>query len=244
MTSEATLLELLERIGAQCGKAVFISNYELNQWSENAVTAMKSCNLMVKAHPAISVECIGCENSCMRPVIFADQFCAQSAFVLCDKRDDTNRILIPISHIEQWQASGCSVANLLSNMLNLSPPTENKASPFSWRIGVLKGTKHSSHIVLTTNDKLKLILLIAGHTIELDELLTLDNGGFKIDRRKLNRLIDNPIAGAGDAESAKQRRERLKKRVITEKNKGNKKFLKTVAEEEGISVTRIKQLMQ
>jgi hypothetical protein len=46
-----------------------------------------------------------------------------------------------------------------------------------------------------------------------------------------------------DQESAAQRRERLNKRVQAEKAKGNKAFLKKVAEQESISVSRLKQLL-
>jgi len=67
--------------------------------------------------------------------------------------------------------------------------------------------------------------------------------GFKLDRRTFVRLVDSPIAGSGDKESATQRRARVKKRVQAEKNRGNKAFLKTVAEDEKISVTRLKQLL-
>jgi hypothetical protein len=70
-----------------------------------------------------------------------------------------------------------------------------------------------------------------------------DGDRFAVDRRTLNRLVDQPVAGAGDTESATQRRERIKKRVQAEKAKGTKAFLKAVAEEEGISVTRLKQLL-
>ncbi len=60
----------------------------------------------------------------------------------------------------------------------------------------------------------------------------------------MTRLVDQPVAGAGDEESAAQRRERLKKRVQAVKAKGTKAFLKTVAEEEGISSSRLKQLLR
>jgi hypothetical protein len=59
----------------------------------------------------------------------------------------------------------------------------------------------------------------------------------------LAHLVDKPIAGAGDPESAMQRRARLKKRVQSEKDKGTIAFLKIVAEEERISVPRLKQLL-
>ena len=65
-----------------------------------------------------------------------------------------------------------------------------------------------------------------------------------IDKRMLKRCVDSPVAGAGDAESAEQRRDRLKARVRAEKAKGTKAFLKMVAEEEGVSVSRVKQLVR
>lgn len=59
----------------------------------------------------------------------------------------------------------------------------------------------------------------------------------------LNRCVDRPVAGAGDTESAEQRRERLRARVREEKAKGTRAFLKAVADEERITVSRLKQLI-
>jgi hypothetical protein len=110
-----------------------------------------------------------------------------------------------------------------------------------WEVGMLKGAKHSSHLVLIADGKLTLSL--AGHSVPVADVLALEGNAFQVDRRALTRLVDQPIAGAGDAESAAQRRERLKKRVQAVKAKGIKAFLKAVAEEEGISVSRLKQLL-
>lgn len=51
------------------------------------------------------------------------------------------------------------------------------------------------------------------------------------------------VEGLLDGRQAEERRKRLIERVAEEKNKGNKSFLKTVAEEEGISRSRLKQLI-
>ncbi len=56
-------------------------------------------------------------------------------------------------------------------------------------------------------------------------------------------MVDKPT-GVENIESIQARRERVRKRVEEEKNKGNKAFLKTVAEEEGLSTSRIKQLIK
>jgi hypothetical protein len=107
---------------------------------------------------------------------------------------------------------------------------------------MLKGKKGSSHLVLLADGRLSLTL--AGHSIALADILALESMGFKLDKQTLVRLVDKPVAGAGDKESATQRRAMLKKRVQAEKNRGNKTFLKTVAGDEGISVSRLKQLLQ
>ncbi len=107
---------------------------------------------------------------------------------------------------------------------------------------MFKGAKHSSHLLLSADGQLTLNL--AGHSIDLADILTFESCGFKLDKRVLVRLVDKPIAGAGDAESAELRREKLIKRVQAEKNKGNRAFLKSVAEEEGFSVSRLKQIVK
>lgn len=131
---------------------------------------------------------------------------------------------------------------LITGLLGLRSLDAGAISSGRWEIGLLKGRKHSSHIVLIADGQLT--LCVAGHTVALADVLTLDGDSFKLDKQTLIRFADKPVAGAGDAESAAQRRERLKKRVQAEKAKGNKAFLKTVSEDEGISVSRLKQLLE
>ena len=162
-------------------------------------------------------------------------------FIVCDKRSDINRVGVPISRLEQWQASGTSIAELITGLLGLPRPDSGASSAGRWEIGVFKGAKRSSHLVLLADGKLTLSL--AGHSIALAEVLTLEGSGFKLDKRAMALLVDRPVASAGDAESATQRRTRLTKRVQAERDRGTKPFLKTIAEEEGISLSRLKQLL-
>ena len=244
MTPEEILVELLERVGAGQDAPVLVSEDELNQWPSIAVTAMQKEGLLVKASPATSAICHGCERECAMPVhnILPDKARLPEAFIICDKRNDINRVPVPISRLEQWRASGITVANLLTGLLDLRKPGTNKASTERWEIGMLKGKKHSSHLVLLADSGLT--VTFAGHSIALPDVLALEEGHFTVDKRKLTRLVDQPVAGAGDVESATQRRKRLKKRVQAEKAKGTKAFLKVVAVEEGISVSRLKQLLE
>jgi len=243
MTPLDAILELLARMGASNGAAVLVSEEELSHWPVAAIGAMKSQKLLVKARPAASAVCPGCEEECVMPVhTLTHETRGTASFIVCDKRSDTNRVAVPISRLEQWQASGTSIADLLAGLLGLRRPDTGDTSTGRWEIGMFKGAKRSSHLVLLADGRLTLSL--AGHSIALADILALESNGFKLDKRTLIRLVDKPVAGAGDAESAAQRRERLKKRVQAEKTKGNKAFLKAVSEDEGISVSRLKQLLK
>jgi len=243
MTSESVLGELLGRVGARQGAAVTMSAHELGDWPGAAVATMKSQGLLTKARPATSAVCPGCERECVMPVhVLPDKAREPAAFIVCDKRSDINRVPVPVSCLEQWQASGDSIAALLAGLLGLHRSEARGTDAARWEVGMLKGAKHSSHLVLIADGKL--FLSLAGHSVQLADVLALEGNAFKVDRRTLTRLVDQPVAGAGDVESAAHRRERIKKRVQAVKNKGVKAFLKTVAEEEGITVSRLKQLLR
>lgn len=243
MTPELALIELLQRLGAQHGAVAIISSDELSEWPSPAVAAMKSQRLLTMASPARSAVCSGCEHECVMPVhVLTTDTHEPEAFIVCDKRSDINCVSVPVRCLEQWQASGDSIAGLLSRLLGLHPPETSSTDASRWEVGVVKGRKHSSHLVLVADGKLNLSL--AGHSVPLSDVLTLEDDSFKVDRQMLKRLVDQPVGGAGDMESGAHRRERLKKRVQALKVKGTKAFLTIVAEEEGISTSRLKQLLR
>ena len=108
MTPQATLIELLARMGAAQGAAVLVSEEELSQWPATAVAAMKTQKLIAKARPAASAICPGCERECVMPVHTPPTVTGSTAsFIVCDKRSDINRVPVPVSRLEQWQAN-CS----------------------------------------------------------------------------------------------------------------------------------------
>jgi hypothetical protein len=243
MTPQDALVELLARVEQGRCATVLVSEEELRGWPAEAVKTMKAQKLLVKAQPAASAVCPGCEQECVMPVhtpLAGPR--GPASFIVCDKRSDINRVAVPISRLEQWRASGTSIADLLAGLLGLRRPDTGDTSTGRWEIGMFKGAKRSSHLILLADGRLTLSL--AGHSIALADNLALEGNGFKLDKRTLIRLVDKPVAGAGDVESAAQRRERLKNRVHAEKTKGNKAFLKTVSEDEGISVSRLKQLLK
>lgn len=242
MTLQDVLGELLARVGASGGEPVFVGAQELSEWPAATVAVIKAQRLLVRARPTASVVCPGCEQACvMRVHVIPAQAGGARAFVICDKRDDINRVNVPVAHLEQWQATGEAVADWLACALDVTRSNCVTRTTARWEIGMFRGARYASHLVLLAEGELRLAL--AGHSLRLVDALDAKDDRIIIDRRMLNRCVDRPIAGAGDSESAEQRRERLRARVLREKAKGTRAFLRTVAEEEGISQSRLKQLV-
>ncbi len=74
-------------------------------------------------------------------------------FIVCDKRSDINRVSVPISRLEQWQASANSVVDLIATLLGLHRPDTGATSAERWEIGMFRGTKRRSHVVLSADGR-------------------------------------------------------------------------------------------
>ena len=191
MTPDGALIELIGRVAASPDARALFTTDELAQWPGEVVTALTTQKVISKASPAFSAVCPGCECECVMPVHAPPHPTRPRAFIVCDKRDDTSRVAVPISRLEQWKASGESLADLLARLLDLRRPGGGTIS--RWEIGIFKGVVHSSHLVLRLDDKLTLTL--AGHSIALTDVLALEGRDFKVDKKTLARLVDEPIAG-------------------------------------------------
>ncbi len=208
MTPEDTFMELLDRVAALQGASTLFSADELAQWPGEAVTAMKAQKLITRARPASSAVCPGCERECVMPVhVLTDKAREPAAFIVCDKRDDINRVPVPVARLEQWQTSGDSIAELLAGLLGLHRPSMGNLSAGRWEIGMLKGTKQSSHLLLVADGTLTLSL--ADQSIPLVQVLALDVHGLVVDEHALLRALDGderqPSAGIGSPVWRKQR---------------------------------------
>jgi len=162
--------------------------------------------VITKARPAASTVCPGCERECVMPVHTLAGAGRTGAFIICDKRSDSNRVPVPLDRLEQWQTSGDSIADLLARLLGLHRSAADTASEGQWEVGFFKARKHAGQLVLVANGKLT--LSIVGHSIHLANVLTLDESGLKADKHVLLRELDGddrpPSAGIGSPAWRKQ----------------------------------------
>lgn len=233
---------LLDRLAAAAGEVALFSERELAEWPAAALAQLKAEGLLVKGPPADAVVCPGCEEDCTMPV--ESDTTASGAlrtFVVCDKRDDVVRVAIARDLLEQWTCSPEQVADVLARLLGIRRSGSDTTAR-RWDVGVLKGVKGSAHVVLAIENELR--LTIAGHSLPVVDVLELGDKGLIIERRALLRCVDNPVVAAGGQESAEQRRERLRRRRNELKASGVRNYNQVLAEEEGVSVERIKQLLK
>jgi len=209
MTPLNALLELLERVGASRGTATLVSEAELSRWTVEAVRQLKSQRLLTKASPATSVVCPGCDQECTMPVhtVVAGTDKAAS-FVVCDKRDDINRVPVPAERLRQWQCGVKAVAALVAGSLGLRAESQRKTGDGLWELGLVTGKKRSQMVCLRTSGSLELV--VGNNTVPLAELVRDGEEGYSVDREAIRQMVDTATTGDSRYTPSNARREARK----------------------------------
>ena len=136
MTPQAALVELLAPVAANKDAAALLSNHELNQWPDTAVAALKIQRLLVKAQPATTAICPGCERDCVMPVhtrIHPSR--GAVSFIDCDKRSDVSRVPVPVDRLEQWRCTADAVCSFVAASLGLRQSDKQRQPVFKVVVG-------------------------------------------------------------------------------------------------------------
>lgn len=190
MKEEVALIEILARLGARNGKAVFVSAEELSRWPPAAVSALKSEKLLVKARPAASAVCPGCEQECVMPVHTVPGGRHGSAsFIVCDKRDDINRVPVSTELLTQWRCNTEAVCGFIAKSLGLRRSKQRAANGGFWKIGIGRGDKGTQMLCLRAAGDLT---LVAGHSAKpLADVVGFRGGEYWVDAAMIRELVDS-----------------------------------------------------
>ena len=181
MTPQAALTELLGRIGARNGESVTVSTEELNQWPAAAVSGLKSQGLLLKARPAKSVVCPGCEQECSRPVHTAPRANVPAiSFVVCDRRSDINRVAIPAARLALWRCDAKAVLGFIAACLGLQQTTVLPSVDGLLPIGMARGNKRTQMLCLRLDGRLALV--VGAGALPLADAIGFENGSFTVDQ--------------------------------------------------------------
>jgi hypothetical protein len=189
MTPEETLVELLAMVGAAKGSASLISSADLSNWPISAVSAMKSQKILTKSKPASTVVCPGCEDACTMPVnTFPEGMRKASWFVVCDKRDDINRIPVSADDLEQWQADPEAICGFVATALRIRRSGQSDAGSGNRSIGIATGKKRSQMLCLALSDDPSLI--VGDGQLPLGDAVSFGADGYFIDSKMIEQFVD------------------------------------------------------
>lgn len=190
MTPEAALIELLGRIGARLGESVTISTEELSQWPTEAVAALKLQGLLLKARPAKSVVCPGCEQECSMPVhtVTRPNATVTTSFVVCDKRSDINRVSVPATRLALWRSDAQAVCGFVASSLGLQPSTVQATEAGLLPIGMARGNKRTQMLCLRVHGHVALV--VGADAMPLADVVGFANGSFTVDQTVIRKMVD------------------------------------------------------
>lgn len=190
MTPQAVMTELLGRIGARNGESVTVSTEELNQWPTAAVSALKSQGLLLKARPAKSVVCPGCEQECSMPVhtLTHPNATVATSFVVCDKRSDTNRVPIPAARLALWRCDAKAVCGFVAACLGLQQTTAQPSEDGLLPIGMARGNKRTQMLCLRAQGQLALV--VGADEMPLADVIGFEDASFTLDQAVIGQMVD------------------------------------------------------
>lgn len=209
MTAIDALLELLGRVGACRDTAVLVSDEELLQWPQAAVKVMKSQKLIVRARPASSAICPGCESNCVMPVhTLSATTSTPSSFIVCDQRSDINRVPVSPGRLTQWQCNADLVSGFVASSLGLRVTGGHTDNAGRRSIGMVRGDKRSQMLCLETSGALNLV--IGNSKVPLAEVIEYHKGTYTLDAAAIRRLADYATTADERYTPSSSRREVLK----------------------------------
>jgi hypothetical protein len=194
MTPLEALQGLLARVEATRGVAALVSEEELSRWPAEAVRALKSQMLLVKASPATSVVCPGCEQQCAMPVhTVTGGTRPATSFTVCDKRDDINRVPVSAERLRQWRCGAEAVGAFVAQCLGLRANRQRKTDTGLRELGLVTGKKRSQMVCLRAHEVLE---LVAGqNALPLAELVCFGAEGYSVNSEAIRQLVDAATTG-------------------------------------------------
>ena len=190
MTPRDALLDLVARVGTRGGAAVRVSETEVLQWPAEAVGALQVHRLLVRARPATTVICPGCEADCVMPVQTIPTGAGGAVqFIVCDKRSDINRVAITAAHVEQWKCRcGGPRPVCRGAALGLRRSRHGADASGTQLLGLAAGdTRHQMLGLLTHGD---VTLVVADTVVFLADLIDFGHGVYTLDTAAIRHLVD------------------------------------------------------
>lgn len=197
-------------------------------------SALKSQQLIRQAPPAAHVVCPGCEEQCAMPV---ERRRARndrtSVFVLCDRREDINRVEIDQDRLEQWQCSVTAICNFVAVQLGLHPTVSRMNVPGMWQVGMAFGRKRSQMICIRGGEALSVV--VGGNSMPLAGLIGFNEGCYCLDAEKILHMVDASETGDPRYTPNRNKAEERKRRTAAMYQAWQEEYRRQVKKRPGMS---------
>ena len=199
MTLNDVLLSLLEAMDAT-GETHLVDWDTVQHWPKDALDTLLKAGILTNAKPALSVECLECDNRCFMDVhqLSGSDNKAVRSFIVCDDPEmqgQMGRIEIPLKRLQQWKVTRFQLARVIAGLLGIECKAEDRHGQANIRVGMVKGKNgrrwlslNKSPLTLEVNDD---------HHQPLEEVLFFEDGALAIDRMRIDQLIDKAPASTG-----------------------------------------------
>ena len=231
MSPEAVLIEVLDRVAGSRDHTTRISARELAGWPADAVAALKSQRLLRRSRPATSVICPRCEQQCAMPVytvVGAGASAGQTdrwSFIVCDKRDDINRVTVEPDRLTQWQSGPDAVCDFVADCLGLRPGGKRIGRAGLMQIGMATGEERRQMLCLRKK-QWELELVAGDGTIPLAELVDFSQGHYGLNKTAIGQLVDASLTADPRYTPTQTRREARKQATEVRYQALQKAYLK------------------
>ena len=171
------------------------SNRPVDNWGKllgdtAAVTALKVHRLLVRARPARTVVCPGCEADCVMPAqtIPAAPPRAAARFIVCDKRSDINRVALTTAHVDQWKCDAAALTRFVVEQLGLRRSRHRIDDSGTRPLGLAAGDTRHQMLGLRTHGDVTLV--VADTAVALADLIDFACGAYRLDTAAIRHLVD------------------------------------------------------
>ena len=192
MMLEDALQELLECLGTDGDST--IPWEQVQRWPKGAIETFQDAGWLKAADLAETVECPGCEESCLMPVEVFPGGDQQSirAFVACEDRN-FGRVTISADRLQQWRLTLGQVARWIADTLSLRFTGNRLDGGNLLELGLTSGEKRTQMLCLNTASDLTLVA--GSNHVPLVDTVQFIDGALSLDADMIRQLVDSSTTG-------------------------------------------------
>ena len=116
-----------------------------------------------------------------------------ASFIVCDKRDDINRVAVSAEGLRQWRCGAEAVGAFVAQSLGLRADNRRKTDAGLWELGLVTGKKRSQMVCLKANGAVE--FLVGENVGSLAELVRFGVEGYSVDCEAIRQLVDAATTG-------------------------------------------------